>query len=132
MPMADIATTGERRKLLRAQLRLVALIVTGVAVLCALHFGVADGGLEWNGWVVGIVALLVSSAAWVVWGTSASGWVPSCVVTWLAHLASAAALFMWGELGAASIAAGLIYGSIWAGALLVPVATVSTLVRPGD
>lgn len=127
--MADIASGGERRRLLRARLRLVALVATGIVVLCSLHFGVADGGLDWNGWVVGVVALLLSASAWVVWGTNPGGWMPSSAVTWLAHLGCAAALFMWGEFGVASIAAGLVYGSIWAGALLVPVAAVSTLVR---
>ncbi|NLE98284.1 MAG: hypothetical protein GX596_09920 [Propionibacterium sp.] len=127
--MADPATSRERRKLLRAQLRLSALLLTGIAVLCTLHFGIARAGLNWNGWVVGIVALLVSATAWVVTGFRPGGWVPASVVTWVAHVVCTTALFMWGELGVASIAAGLIYGSIWAGALLVPVALVSTIVR---
>lgn len=125
--------TRDRLLVLRAQLRLLLIVLIDIGILCIIDAFVMDRGLDWHGWVVGVVALILSLATWIVWGTRHGGWPVACATTWVAHVVAAGGLFMWSSFGVASLPGGLIYGSIWAAALLLPVLLISTLVRdPGD
>lgn len=116
-----------RHVVVRARLQLLTLLLTGVLVLFLIHFLVAP--LAWSSWVIGVVALLMSVSAWVVWGTMLRGSLASCAVTWATHVAAAAALFIMHSYGPAAIAAGFVYGSLWAAALLLPLGAEALYMR---
>ncbi|WP_093249619.1 hypothetical protein [Tessaracoccus oleiagri] len=125
--MADSGGHHVRHVVVRARLQLLTLLVTGVLALLVIHFFVSP--LLWSAWVIGVVALLVSMSAWVVWGTRLRGSLASCAVTWAAHVTAAAALFILNGYGVAAIAAGVVYGSLWAAVLLLPLGLEALLMR---
>lgn len=116
-----------RHVVVRARLQLLTLLLTGVLVLFLIHFLLAP--LAWSSWVIGVVALLVSISAWVVWGTRLRGSLASCAVTWATHVAAAAAMFIMHSYGTAAIAAGFVYGSLWGSALLLPLGAEALFMR---
>ena len=126
MGMVLDAVDKHRRKVRRAQVRLLTLVLAGIAVMFLVS---RIYPLTSSGWVTSSLALLCAAVAWVTFGTRTGGWLQASIVTWVAQLASMTAVFMFNGLGVASLLAGFMFGTVWAMGLLLPVAGVSILVR---
>lgn len=130
--MAEGALPRERRKVLRARLRILTLLVAEAAVLSVASQFLS---MDVSAWVVCFLALLFSTLGWITFGTRRGGWLQASILTWLAHLVCATALFMWQGVGLAAMLTGAMYGTIWTLVLLAPIAGASILVRdpsPGE